>query len=153
MAWSILGAGILAVWFGFVQLGNLQKESETQIQTKVYPYFDLVKNREYAKAYELYFHFDFKNQYNLERYLEAQRQNEQNLGALKNFRVLQVRNGAGFTQVKDYTLFLELNFEKAKEEVVVRIRRPEEDQSQFLIDGIWKGSYGRSALLWEKTVY
>ena len=144
---------ILAVVFGFNKLSDLSNKSEELSKSIVYGYFNEVKTKKYENAYQSYFHPLLKEKYDISGYIKLQKDNEFSLGELKEYRVIQIRNGAGFSKIDDFTIYLELKYSNSTEDIVVRIKRKEEDSETFLIDGIWKGSYNRSALHWEKRIY
>ena len=145
--------GILAVVFGFNQLSDLSKKSQELANFIVIGYFNEVKSKQYENAYQYYFHPLLKEKYDISGYIKLQKENEVLLGDLKEYRVVQIRNGAGFSKIDDFTIFLELKYSNSIEDIVVRIKRKEEDSETFLVEGIWKGSYNRSAIHWEKRIY
>lgn len=150
---GILIFGAVAVVFGFFKLGDLSKKSEGLANSIVIGYFNEVKSKNYENAYQTYFHPNLKENYDISGYIKLQKENEAILGDLKEYRVIQIRNGAGFSKIDDFTIFLELKYTNSIEDIVVRIKRIDENSENFLVEGIWKGSYNRSALHWEKRIY
>ena len=150
---GILVLGIVGVIFGFNKLSELSKKSEGYSNTVVSGYLNDVKNKKYEEAYQKYFHSELTKIYDISTYIQGQKENETKLGDLKEFRVIQIRNGAGFSKIDDYTIFLELKYTNSIEDIVIRIKRKDENSENFLVEGIWKGSYNRSAIYWEKRIY